>query len=169
MENVWHSRLDIDTCIANLKRSVNNESIFAGDVSGNVGGKIKGHKFQLWKRQIQYHNSFGSIFYGNLVQERTGTRISGHFGLDSMVKVILYVMYGVVILIGGLIYIGTLTNWISGTQNQGHLSLFFYIVPFLALLILWGFSKIGTWFGKTEQKYIIEYLKNTLKAKETSL
>lgn len=163
MENTWHSSLDIDTCIANLKSSVNNESIFTDNSTGNVGGIIKGHKFQLWKRQIQ-KNSFGSIFYGNLTQEGTGTKVSGYFGLDSAVKVFLYAMYGFVILIGGLIYISTLTNWISSSQNQGHVALFYYIVPFLALLVIWGFSKIGIWFGKTEQKYIIEFLQNVLKA-----
>ncbi len=164
MEHIWYSNLNIDECISNLKNSVNNESWISGNSRRNIGGKTKGHKFRLWKRQIQYQNSFGSIFYGNLETDGTGTRISGDFGLDSTVKVILYLMYGFVIAMGIFLYISTLTKLIPGTENHDYIPPFFYSVPFLALLALYGFAKVLMWLGKKEQKYIIDFLEITLNA-----
>jgi hypothetical protein len=164
MEISLYTHTNIDKCVENLKSTVNNKSWFSGNSAGSIGGKIKGYKFKLWKRQINYHNSLGSIFYGNLTVEGSGTRISGHFGLDPMVNGIIYVMYGVVILIGIVLYISTLTNLIPGTENHDYIPPFLYATPFIALFVIYGFVKILTWFGKTEEKYIIDFLQSTLKA-----
>lgn len=166
MENIWYSHLNIDKCVDSLKSSVNNQSWFSGNSSGSIGGKIKGYKFQLWKRQIEYRNSFGAIFYGNLISDGTGTRILGHFGIVSAVKGLLYFMYGLIITMGLVLYIFTLTNWIPGTENHDYIPPLLYGAPFLVLLALYGFSKILTRLGKTQQKYIIDFLQTTLKARK---
>ena len=72
-------------------------------------------------------------------------------------------MYGVVILFGAVLYITTLANWIPGTENHDHIPPLLYGVPFLALLVLYGFTKVLTWLGRAEQKNIIHFLEITLK------
>jgi len=50
--------------------------------------KIDGHNVKLWKR-IHYRNDFRPSFFGKLLQEPNGkTRLEGHFGLDSSVKIL---------------------------------------------------------------------------------
>jgi hypothetical protein len=164
MENIWFSHLNIDKCVDCLKSSVNNQLRLYGNSGGNIAGKIKGYKFQIWKRPIEYRNSFSPIFFGNLISDGTGTRITGHFGIVSAVKGTLYFMYGLIIAMGLVIYIVALTNWIPGTENHDYIPPLLYALPFLALLVLYGFSKILMLLGKNEQKYIIDFLETTLEA-----
>ncbi|MDD5313433.1 MAG: hypothetical protein PHO26_10400 [Dehalococcoidia bacterium] len=156
--------MKIDNCIERLKNSVNNQPYFSG-VEG-IGGKIKGNKFQLWKRQIGYHNSCGSVLYGNLIADDSGTKISGHFGLDLVVQGIIYAMYGMIVAFGISPYLFILTNMIRGTESPINISPIFYFIIFLAPLILYGFVKILTWFGKKEEKDIVYFLQATLNAHE---
>jgi polyferredoxin len=52
----------------------------------------------------------------------------------------LYFMYGLIIAMGLVIYIVALTNWIPGTENHDYIPPLLYALPFLALLVLYGFS-----------------------------
>jgi hypothetical protein len=151
----------IEKCRQLLRESINNQPMFSGVNDTDIGGRIKGNKFLLWKRHISHRNSFAPTFYGNLTEEAKGTIVSGHFGLG--VKWFLYVMYGTLIAGSSFVYLAGFTDILFSSRNK-EISPSIFLAPLSAMLFLYGLTRVGTWLGKTEEHHIIDFLENTLKA-----
>src|SRR6266404_5629635 len=84
---------------------------------GVILASFDGYKFRLYV-QRNYRNSFAPIFSGRLIPQASGTRVEGRFGMHPFVKMFLAVWFGGVAIIGGMIFIMSVGQVLSGYVNE---------------------------------------------------
>jgi hypothetical protein len=164
---VLHSGLAPAVAADALRRSIDEERRTLFSFSGYKGdqpvlGVVAGNTFRLQKRRY-WHNDFAPHFYGQMMPEREGTRIEGHFDLSEWVKGFMWVWLGLAAMIGIPIFIFTLAKFLKGTQTDSDpLGL---IIP--PALIAWGFvlPRIGRLLGTDDEAFIVQYLQHVLYAR----
>lgn len=152
--------LSPDECLRRLREAADPPQFAAFSPSGYKGSKpvmakLTGKKIKLWKRKY-YKNSFAPFFFGELVPEGAGARIEGHFGMDPLVKAFMAFWLGAVFL-GGL---AALTAAFSQGIPGGDLAAI--VIPFGMILFGLALPKFGRWLGRSEEKYLREFLQTTL-------
>ena len=163
-------RTDFDTeeCRRHLIESIDPERRTVFSLSGYKGskpviGRIEGNRFYLHKRRY-WHNDFAPQFYGNLLPQARGTLIEGYFDVRRWTKIFMRIWLGGVLLLGSPIFARSLLDVLKGrSYMEGDLQVGLLVPP---CMVLFGilFPKLGLWFGRGEERFILEFLQSRLVA-----
>ncbi len=147
---VFHSPFNVAECIRRLESSVDKEGVWVGLTGSKaILGQVRGDEFTLRKR-LRYRNSFNPIFYGNLNPEGNGTRITGYFGLHPLIPLTMFL-------------------WFAGVLFYGFVLRRGYFPPAIIIILLAGgvvVMALGMWFGRREEKPVLDFIQGTLEARE---
>ena len=114
---------------------------------------------------LYYRNSFAACFYPTLSEKEHGTRIEGHFDSPPFVKVFMRIWLAFVLAIGIPIFILDLKDIFLKTNTASGDPLVGVLVP--PVLIVFGIllPKIGRWFARSEEGFILNFLQRILSAR----
>ncbi len=124
---------------------------------GVILASFDGYKFRLCVRR-DYRNSFAPQFRGRLIPQTTGTRVEGRFGMDPFVKIFLAVWFAGVVTIGGLIFVSSIGQALSGyVSGNSHTNIGIIVPP---ILLAFGvlLVRFGKRLGRGEETYILSWL-----------
>jgi len=130
----------------------------------DVLGAVWGNSFHVQKRRY-WRNDFALNFYGELQPEASGTRIEGRFDLADWVRLFMWFWLGGVVLIGGAIFVATLSEIIAGSQLETGDAAVSLIVPPAMLLFGIVLPRLGRLLGRSDETFILDHLQNTLSAR----
>lgn len=161
-EIALQSNLAVEECVRRIEQSadIGQRTIFS--LSGYKGSKpllvkFNGNQFRLWKRRY-YRNDFAPYFFGTFSPDSQGARLVGHFAMDHWVKIFIRIWLAFAIVLSLPVLIATLSRTNQGSAWVG------VLVPLGLVLFGIFLPKFGRWMGKGEEKFIREYLQNTLSA-----
>jgi hypothetical protein len=160
---------DPEECRRRLVDSIDPEKVTIFSLSGYRGSKpvigwIDGDQFCLHKRRY-WHNDFAPAFYGNFSAKDRETIIESYFDLSRWPRIFMRIWIAGVILLGGPIFVLSLSDLLRGTHYvQGSLVLGFLVPPGL---VLFGvlLPRIGLWLSRNEERFILEFLERMLFAR----
>ena len=165
-EFIFHSPLAPAEAMEALRSAVDEErwgfslSGYRGDLP--VLGKFSEEKFRLRKR-IYYNNGFARLFYGRPIPESGGTRVEGHFAMNSLTRVFMSFWFGIV----GLVCVSTLftrgAEFVTGRflREEGWLGL----IPFGMLAGGFLLVFVGRLLSRGGERFIVEYVQDALNAR----
>jgi len=166
---VMHSPMPPAAVAEALSRSMDEEQRTIFSFSGYKGdkdvlGAVWGNSFHLQKRRY-WRNDFSPHFYGEIQSEPAGTRIEGRFDLADWVRLFMWFWLGGVVLIGGAIFVATLSDVIAGSQLETGDAAVSLIVPPSMLLFGIVLPRVGRLLGRGDEAFILDYLQNILSAR----
>lgn len=100
--------------------------------------------FQLTKRRLM-RDSFNPVFFGRIIKNEGGLKVTGRFSYDIEVTVILLATY----------FIGLLVTLFSLTINGFNVQIPFFIG---ILLLIATYQWIATWVSMKKRREIIEFI-----------
>lgn len=150
---VFYSEFRVDKCIDRLKRSDRNARSWFEywsrwdplAVLRHQGGK----KFSIFKKYAYFRNSFEIIFFGTIERDNIRTKISGHFGVPTFVKVVFTILLSVSIFLQIFILI---------------IDPIFFFIPLSFIVVCLMLVLGGMWIVEPEKKDILEFIQTTLEA-----
>ena len=162
-ENIaLHSDLPPDECIRRIQASTDPGSRTIFSLSGYKGSKpllvkLDGNQFVLWKRRY-YRNDFAPCFFGTFSPDGQGSRLEGYFDMNRWVKIFMTIWIAFAVLTSLPVLFATLNGPVRDNAWVG------VAVPigFVAFGIF--LPKFGRWMGKSEEKFMTEFLETTLAA-----
>jgi len=167
---VLQTNLAADECLRRINAAIDRERLTLFSFSGFAGskpilGRICGNTFRLQKRRL-YRNSFAPFLYGQVRSSVSGSLIELRFRMHPFVMVFMCIWFSGVILIGGFISIHALIEIIRGgygaKENQWlGVGIFPAMLTFRVLLVAFG-----KWLGKSEKRYMLTFLQETLQAEK---
>jgi hypothetical protein len=164
-----HSDISISECLNRISNAIDTPRWTVFSLSGYQGsrpvlGKIEGDRIRLEKRRY-YRNSFAPYFYATLSEQEHGTRIEGHFDSPPLVKVFMRIWFVFVVAIGIPIFILSLKDIFLKTDTGSGDPIVGVLVP--PVLIVFGIllPKIGRWFARSEEGFILNFLQRILPAR----
>jgi hypothetical protein len=163
-----HTDFDVEECRRRLIDSIDPEKRSIFSLSGYKGSKpvigwINGYEFRLHKRRY-WHNDFAPQFYGSLLPQSRGTLIEGYFDVLRWSKIFMRIWLGGAVVLGSPIFVLSLIDLMRGTiHSEGNSPLGLLVPP---CLVLFGIvlPKFGLSLGRHEERFILEFLENTLVA-----
>jgi hypothetical protein len=166
---VMHSPMSPDALADALRRSMDEERRALFSLSGYKGeqavlGEIWGNSFHLQKRRY-WRNDFAPHFYGEIQSDPAGTRIEGYFDLADRVRLFMWFWLGGVVLIGGAIFVASVSDVMAGSHLVTGDAWTGLIVPPAMLLFGIVLPRFGRLLGRDDETFILEYLQNTLSAR----
>ena len=166
---VMHSSMSAAAVADALRRSIDEERRTLFSFSGYKGdqpvlGEVLGNKFRLQKRRY-WRNDFAPRFYGELQPEPGGTRIEGRFDLAEWARFFMWFWLGAVILIGGAVFVSSLSDVMTGSHRMTGNVWVGVIVPPAMVLFGIALPRFGRLLGRGEETFILEFLQNTLAAR----
>lgn len=164
-----HSDVSISECRNRISNAIDTPRWTLFSLSGYEGsrpvlGKIDGDRIRLEKRRY-YRNSFAPYFYATLSAQEHGTRIEGHFDSPPLVKVFMWIWLAFVLAIGIPLFILSLKDIFLKTDAGSGDPIIGVLVP--PVLIVFGIllPKIGKWFARSEEGFILNFLQRILPAR----
>jgi hypothetical protein len=164
-----HSALAPPALADMIRRSIDQERRTLFSLSGYKGslpviGTVSDRTFRLQKRRFG-RNDFSPQFHGEFQAEPGGSRIEGHFDISSWVKVFMRLWLGGVVLLGGPIFVLTLIDVLKGSHYMNSDTWVGLAVP--PAMLAWGFllPRIGRFFGRGEERFLLEFMEHTLAAR----
>jgi hypothetical protein len=158
----YYTKLDIEECKKRINEVIKKNRFSIGEIKGKVN--YKKDTFYLVKPREFFNNSFARILCGKMVKKEHGTIIQGSFSMHIFTKIFM-TMYFVFLI---SVYALALLIYFSGTflgmsYREGILNQIVALVA-PAIMIMFGIFtvKYGVWFGKDEEKYVLEFIKTTL-------
>jgi hypothetical protein len=127
-------------------------------------GAVGESGFWLQKRRYT-RNDFAGRFFARFDAEPGGTRIEGYFDCPSWARWFMRIWFGMAILIGTPMFIGTLWSITTRGYNAAENDWLGVVVP--PALVLYGIfvPKLGRLLGKSDERLILEHLQTTLAAR----
>ena len=165
---ILHSALTPSAVGDVLRREVDEERRTLGSLSGFRGdhailGDVGQDSFRLRKRRNS-RNDFAGQFYARFEPESGGTKIEGFFDSPRWTRYFMLIWLAATAVIGIPIFALTLTNAIAGTRHiDGNRWVGLLVPPGLLLLGI-VLPRIGRLLGKGDERFILEFLRNTLAA-----
>jgi len=164
-----HSDINISECLNRINNAIDTPRRTLFSLSGYRGsrpilGKIEGDKIQLEKRRY-YRNSFAPYFYATLSEQNHGTRIEGYFDSPPFVKIFMRIWLAFAVAIGIPIFIRSSKDFLVGTQNVGGDAFVGILVPLVMIVFGILLPKIGRWFARSEEGFILNFLQQILPAR----
>lgn len=163
------SDISISECLNRISNAIDTPRWTVFSLSGYQGsrpvlGKIEGDRIRLEKRRY-YRNSFAPYFYATLSEQEHGTRIEGHFDSPPFVKVFMRIWLAFVLAVGIPIFILSLKGIFLKTNTGNGDPVVGVLVP--PVLIVFGIllPKIGRWFARSEEGFILNFLQRILSAR----
>jgi hypothetical protein len=127
------SHHSMEECHMRLKEAVDT-SFFSYFSSKQVVGRISKDAISIRKR-IRYRNSFQTVLRASLKPSGNGTKLLANIGLHPFVKIFIFIWFGALILIGGLIVIISLSSLTKNTSAD--------IGTIMGILIPLGMAMFG--------------------------
>src|SRR6266403_5662660 len=127
---------------------------------GVVLASFDGYKFRLYVRR-DYRNSFAPLFSGRLISQVSGTRVEGRFGMNPFVKMFLAVWFGGVAIIGGMIFIMSVGQVLSGYVNENSRTLVGIVAPLVLPFFGFLLVRFGKNLGCDEEIRILSWLERS--------
>ena len=148
-------------CAKRLHRHISSEWSLLTD--SGVVGSIDGDNFRIAKK-IYYRNSFQQYLYAQLSDAGGGTRVHGETR-EMNLKWIIYIACGV----AALALLGVLIVMLQHRAQLHDVPLVLLIgpalvVPLLAVIGV-GAVALGRYLARSEQQYLVDFLKSTLEAR----
>jgi hypothetical protein len=166
---VLHSPFPTYAVADALRQTIDEERITLFSLSGYKGkrpllGKVGDHTFRLQKRRY-YKNSFAPFCYGEFEPEAGGTRIEAHFDMSRWVRYFMQFWMAVVILLGGAVFVSTMEDILRGGHYIHGQTWMGILVPLAMVLFGVLLPRIGRLLGRGEERFMLEYLQQTLAAR----
>jgi len=149
-------------CAKRLHQHVSGEWSLATD--SGVVGSVTGDTFVI-RKKIYYRNSFQRRLYGTLSDATGGgTRIHGE--TREMNLKWIFILAGV---IAAVAFLGVFVTLFTHRAELNNLPLVAIIGPALVIPLLVGIMVVAVWIGRTlgrsNEAFLIDWLKRTLDAK----
>jgi hypothetical protein len=161
----YYTELDIEECKRRIHEIVSQNTFSAGAIKGKV--HKNNNTFYLIKPTAHVRNSFAKFFYGNLIKRENGTLIQGNFRMHIAVKIFLAFWFGIITFTGGGMFLFSFINvFLKTSIIKGPGFMVGLLVP--PLMILGGILavKLGSYFSKKGEKYVLEFIESTLESRE---
>ena len=165
-----HSPLALHEAAEKLRSSMDEKRWTPLSMSGNKGdreflGHFRGAEFTVQKRRYS-RNDFAGIFFGELDSEPSGTRIEGYFDVPRWSKYFMRFWLAGVVLLGIPIFWTTLSGALSGAAEMRADGMWVgLIVPPIMILFGLVLPKLGRLLGRSDERLILNHIKETLSAK----
>jgi hypothetical protein len=130
-----------------------------------VTGIVNGLSIRLRKR-IQYTNSFQTLLTATLEPSGNGTRISCAFAMHRFTRWFMRIWMIGAASLGSIIFIvsaGILMSGSSAARGDAWLGL---VVPLVLPVFGYALFKTGAYLARDEARFLADFLKQTLNAKE---
>jgi hypothetical protein len=151
-------------CAERLRRHVSSQ--FALVTDSGVVGTVDGDSFVIRKR-IQYRNSFQRRLYGQISDAPGGTRIHGEIRERDLRWV--FIAGGVVTAVA---FFGVFIPLFAYRAELGDVPLIALIGPALVVpllvLIMIGAVALGRRLARSEEAFLVDWVKRTLDAREAA-
>lgn len=153
----------MEECHMRLKESVDT-SFFPYFSSKQVAGRVSNDSISIRKR-IHYRNSFQTVLRALLKPSGNSTKLFVNIGLHPFVKTFIFIWFGFLILIGGFIFIISLSSLAKNTSAD--------IGTIMGILIPFGMAVFGIallkyckYLARDEPAFLKAFLINLLDAEE---
>jgi hypothetical protein len=166
---VLHSALAPNAVAEALRRSIDEQRWTPFSLSGYKGnlpllGEVRESTFKVQKRKY-YRNDFAGQFYARFAAEPGGTRIEGYFDYPRWARYFMRIWLAFAVLVGAPIFVGTLRDRVTGSHYMSGDNWVGLIVPPMLVLFGTALPKFGRLLGKSNERFILEHIQNTLAAR----
>ncbi len=166
---VFRSALTPSAVADALRRSIDEQRRSLFSLSGYRGslpvfGEVTENTFHLQRRRY-WRNDFAPHLYGQIEAEARGSRVNAHFDVSPWVRMFMRIWLVVVALISGPIFVLSLLDLLTGSHHLTGDYVIGLIVP--PAMILWGFllPRIGRFFGRGDERFLLDFVQQTLAAR----
>jgi hypothetical protein len=173
MSQLLHSALTPEGVADALRRTIDEEKRTLFSFSGYRGslpvlGDVTSSTFRLQRRGY-WRNDFAPHLYGQFRKEGGGTRIETYFDTSRWVKMFMRFWLAGVALLGGPMFVLSLLDRYTGSHyTTGDTWVGIIVFP---AMVAWGFllPKIGRLFGRGGERFLLEFVQQTLAAQVEGL
>jgi hypothetical protein len=166
---VLHSALTPNAVADALRRSIDEQRWTPFSLSGCKGnrpllGEVCENTFKIQKRKY-YRNDFAGQLYARFTPEPSGTRIEAYFDYPRWARYFMRIWLAFAVLVGTPIFVETLSDVVRNSHYTSGDKWVGLIVP--PLLVLFGtvLPKFGRLLGKSDERFMLEQIQNTLAAR----
>ena len=157
---IYTSNLPKDECLRRLLAQRRPSSWMPWE-EGTISATVRGHRFRLFAwGPPNIRNSFAPLFYGRLEEAEGKTRIYGRFRMHTLVRAILFVWFGGLLAITGMLLFLPASDWGAGERPPR----FALLGPTLMGLLGFGLVRFGWWLGRGQVESLRSFLRRELKA-----
>jgi len=166
---VFHSALAPNAVADALRRSIDEQRWTPFSLSGYKGnlpflGDVGEDSFKVQKRKY-YRNDFAGQFFARFAAEPGGTRIEGYFDYPRWARYFMRIWLALAVLVGTPIFVGTLTDRVTGSHYMSGDNWVGLIVPPMLMLFGTMLPKFGRLLGKSDERFMLEHIQNMLAAR----
>lgn len=158
---LYYTEVDIEKCKNRIDAIIMSERLLIGGLRGKVD--FYGNKFCVRKTSGIYNKRLTGLpitFYGKLIRKENGTIIEGEFRVPTLSKVPIAVWFAW----GAFMWIFSLVNIFWGKFKDTIST----VLGVIGVPIIFGLGILIMTSGDTEpeKKYVLNFIKTTLDAKE---
>lgn len=150
-------------CVSRLAGVIDTErsAIFSLARSRPVVGRVTDSFLRL-RRRIGYRNSFQSFLTATMRPEAGGTLISGTVAMHPFVRVFMFMWLGGVLLLGGTMFIATVSSMVIGSDSHHQNAWMGVVIPPAMLAFGFGLMCFGRYLAREEARFLTDFLIRTL-------
>jgi hypothetical protein len=163
-KTIFLSPHSMEECHKRLKGSVDT-SFFLHFSSKQVAGKVSKELISIRKR-INYGNSFQTVLKASLKPSENGTELLFTIGLHPFVKIFMSIWFGGLFVIGGLIFIITLSSLFEKNASADSGMIMGILIPPGMAIFGIALLKFGRYLARNESAFLKTFLVHLLDAKE---
>ena len=170
-----HTNVDAEEVRRRLVDGIDPEEralVFGYKFSGYRGskpliGRVEGQQFYLFRRRY-WNSQLAPTFFGRFVPQDQGSKIEGYFDVRPRVKTLVQTVTVLGVIVTALPFLLSLTD-VFQRSHYMHGSLAFGLLA-LPAFVLYGLfmPKLGLWLSKNDEKFILEFLRQNLRAANAS-
>jgi hypothetical protein len=163
-KTIFHSPHPIEECYRRLKEAVDT-SLFPYFSSKQVAGRVSKRSISIRKR-IYYRNSFQAVLRASLKPSPSGTEIISTVSLHPFVKIFMFIWFGGLIMIGGIIFVIALSSYFKENSLKDIGSIMWILIPPGMAIFGIALLKFGKYLARDESKVLKRFLIDLLDAEE---
>ena len=157
----YTSALSKDECLRRLQAQT-GRNLWTRWAEGTISAKVHGSRFRLFAwGPVTLRNSFAPFFYGRIEQANGKTLIRGRFCFSWVVRAFLFLWFGGLAAIAGLILFLPSSAWGPG-QRPSVLAL---LGPAVMGLLGFALVRFGWWLGRGQAESLKSFLARELAAR----
>ena len=155
------SPLPLQECLERLKAAIDSPPALFG--RWPVVGRVRGSALHA-RRRVRYANHFQTRLSAELEEQDGGTLIRCRFSIHPAVAVFTALWFGAAILIGGMIFFGSLAVLADASDGAGSGTWFGLGIPVMLLAFGAGVVALGRYLARGERDVLLAFLRETLRA-----